>query len=115
MSQDKGKIMNIEHQSIFINLLNLDGLPFSAIIDKNVAKAKLLILENRRIKQLEIARDAGISKERANEIIDEYLGMSEARRELRHTMWPPAPPPAPPPPVYRIRHGSWSYCVEKIQ
>lgn len=53
------------------------GRPITAITEENVAKVKNIILEDRRVKQWEIARDVGISKERVNEIIHGYLNMSK--------------------------------------
>lgn len=53
------------------------GRPISAVTADNVEKVKNLILADRRIKQWEIARDVGISKERVHEIIHEHLGMSK--------------------------------------
>lgn len=53
------------------------GRPISAVTADNVEKVKKLILADRRIKQWEIARDVGISKERVHEIIHEHLGMSK--------------------------------------
>lgn len=53
------------------------GRPVSAVSGENVAGVKKLIMEDRRIKQWEIARDIGISKERVHQIIHEHLGMSK--------------------------------------
>lgn len=53
------------------------GRPVSAVTDENVARVKKIILEDRRVKQWEIARDVGFSKERVNEIIHEHLNMSK--------------------------------------
>lgn len=53
------------------------GRPVSAVTNENVAKVKKIILEDRRVKQWEIARDVGISKERVNEIIHVHLNMSK--------------------------------------
>ncbi|GBP54929.1 hypothetical protein EVAR_29771_1 [Eumeta japonica] len=47
--------------------------PVSTIVDKNVGKMKLVILNDWQIKQWEIANDVGICKKRVNEIINEYL------------------------------------------
>ncbi|KAL0822343.1 hypothetical protein ABMA28_004441 [Loxostege sticticalis] len=58
------------------------GRPISAVTADNVEKVKNLILADRRIKQWEIARDVGISKERVHEIIHEHLGMSKRRGKL---------------------------------
>lgn len=53
------------------------GRPISALTDENVAKVKNIILEDRRVKQWEIARDVCISKERVGEIIHGHLNMSK--------------------------------------
>lgn len=53
------------------------GRPISAVTTENVEKVKQLILVDRRIKQWEVARDVGISKERVHEIIHGHLGMSK--------------------------------------
>lgn len=53
------------------------GRPISAVTADNVEKVKKIILADRRIKQWEIARDVGISKERVHKIIHEHLGMSK--------------------------------------
>ncbi|GBP55389.1 hypothetical protein EVAR_45711_1 [Eumeta japonica] len=50
---------------------------------------KLLILEDRRIKRWEIARDVDISKERATEIIDEYLGTTKVSARWVPKMFTP--------------------------
>lgn len=53
------------------------GRPISAVTADNIEKVKELILADRRIKQWEIARDVGISKERVHEIIHVHLEMSK--------------------------------------
>lgn len=53
------------------------GRPISAVTADSVEKVKQLILADRRIKQWELARDVGISKERVHEIIHQHLGMSK--------------------------------------
>ncbi|GBP54914.1 hypothetical protein EVAR_29756_1 [Eumeta japonica] len=58
-------------------------LTVSAIIDKTVGKVKLVILKDRRLKQWEIAKDVGISNERVNEIINEYLGTAKQNLKKR--------------------------------
>jgi [histone H3]-lysine36 N-dimethyltransferase SETMAR len=51
------------------------GRPKEAVTDENIKKVHKIILDNRKVKLIEIAETLKISKERVGHIVNEYLGM----------------------------------------
>lgn len=51
------------------------GRPKEALIDENIKKVHKIILDNRKVKLIEVAQALKISKERVGHIVHEYLGM----------------------------------------
>jgi hypothetical protein len=51
------------------------GRPKEAATDENIKKVHKIILNDRKVKLIEIAETLKISKERVGQIVHEYLGM----------------------------------------
>lgn len=52
-----------------------DARPKEAVTDENIKKVHKIILDNRKVKLIEIAETLKISKERVGHIVNDYLGM----------------------------------------